>query len=181
MGVVGLVSIGWSRKRLGSFSTNSQLGKQTVTRLISTTLLLAAFALFVGCASPGQSLSVAPNHDALAGIQSIYFGDFGGGEGADLVREKLRVRLLNSGRFDVVESPDRADAILTGSVGVEKNLNEGTTYYRGAGLLRLIDTKTQKTIWAHEYRGGVTIWGSTSTRVANQMADQLLQDSGAGE
>ena len=143
-----------------------------MTRLISNTLLLAALTLFVGCASSGQHLSLAPDQRALAGIRSIYLGDFGGGQGADLVREKLRVRLLNSSRFEVVESPDRADAVLTGSAGVE-----GTTNYRGTGLLRLVDTKTQKTIWAHEYQRGFMLGGSVSTRVANQMADQLLKDA----
>jgi hypothetical protein len=150
-------------------------------RLISTTLLLAAFTLFVGCASSDQRLSLAPDHRAIGGIRSIYLGDFGGGEGADLVREKLRVRLLNSGRFELVESPDRADAVLTGSVGVVKYLDNGTTNYRGVGLLRLVDTKTQKTIWAHEYQPGFMFWGSVSTRVANQMADQLLEDAGAAK
>lgn len=152
-----------------------------MTRLISRLLLLAVFILFVGCASSGQRLSLAPDHRALGGIRSIYLGDFGGGDGADLVREKLRVRLLNSGRFELVESPDRADAVLTGSAGVEKYLDEGTTNYRGTGLLRLVDTKTQKTIWAHEYQRGFMFGGSVSTRVANQMADQLLKDAGTAK
>ena len=150
-----------------------------MTRLIATTLFLTALNLFVGCASSGGHLSLAPDQRALAGVRSIYLGDFGGGEGADLVREKLRVRLLNSGRFEVVESPDRADALLTGSAGVDKYSDEGTTNYRGTGLLRLVDTKTQKTIWAHEYQRGFMLGGSVSTRVANQMADQLLKDAGA--
>jgi hypothetical protein len=146
-----------------------------MTRL-STTLLLAVFTLF-GCAPSGQRLSLAPDHHALGGIRSIYLGDFGGGEGADLVREKLRVRLLNSGRFELVESPDRADAVMTGSAGVEKSIDQGTTNYQGVGLLRLVDTKTQKTIWVHEYQRGFMFGGSVSTRVANQMADQLLEDA----
>jgi hypothetical protein len=41
-------------------------------------------------------------------------------EGADLVREKLRVRRMKSERFVVVERRDLADAILTGVAGVER-------------------------------------------------------------
>lgn len=150
-----------------------------MTRFVSTAYILGFLAFFCGCASSGR-LSVPADQQAIAGIKSIYLGNFGGGEGSDLVREKLRVRLINSGRFDLVEIPDRADAILTGSAGVEKALNEGTTNYRGSGLLRLVDVKTQKTIWAHEYQRGFMV-GSVSTRVANQMADHLLKDAGAGK
>lgn len=149
-------------------------------RFFATALLLTALTFFYGCASSSQRLSLPPDQHALGGIKSIYLGNFGGGEGSDLVREKLRVRLINSGRFELVENPDRADAILTGSAGVEKRLDEGTTDYRGTGLLRLVDAKTQKTIWAHEYQRGFMFGGSVSTRVANQMADQLLKDAGAG-
>lgn len=150
-------------------------------RFFFTSFLLATISFLTGCASSGQHLALSPDQRALEGIKSIYLGSFGGGEGSDLVREKLRVRLINSGRFEIVEIPDRADAILTGSAGVEKRLDEGTTNYRGTGLLRLVDTKTQKTIWAHEYQRGFMLGGSVSTRVANQMADQLLKDAGAGK
>lgn len=151
-----------------------------MTRPFSNALVLTALTLLFGCASPGERLSIATDQRALAGIRSMYLGDFGGGEGADLVREKLRVRLLNSGRFEVVESSDRADAILTGAAGVERYVHQGTMGYRGTGLLRLVDTKTQKTIWAHEYQRGFMFGGSVSTRVADQMADQLLKDAGSG-
>ncbi len=162
-------------------STKSQTKRKTMTRFFSTILHLTALTLLVGCASSSQRIALAPDQRALVGIKSIYLGNFGGGEGADLVREKLRVRLLNSGRFEVVEIPDRADAILAGSAGVEKRLDEGTTDYRGTGLLRLVDTKTQRTIWAHEYQRGFMFGGSVSTRVANQMADQLLKDAGSAK
>lgn len=150
-------------------------------RIIFTILHLTALTLLVGCASSTHRLAFAPDQRALAGIRSIYLSDFGGGDGADLVREKLRVRLFNSGRFEVVEIPDRAGAVLAGSAGVVKRLDEGTTDYSGTGLLRLVDTKTQKTIWAHEYQRGFMFGGSVSTRVANQMADQLLKDAGSAK
>lgn len=78
----------------------------------------------------------------------------------------------------MVENQDRADALLIGTAGVDRRTYEGTTNYSGSGLLRLVETKTQKTIWAHEYERGFIFGGSVSTRVAKQMADQLLMDAG---
>lgn len=147
-------------------------------RFIFSTILLSVLTFLVSCTSSGQRLSLAPDQHALAGIRSIYLGSFGGGDGADLVREKLRVILLNSGRFEVVENQDRADALLIGTAGVDRRTYEGTTNYSGSGLLRLVDTKTQKTIWAHEYERGFVFGRSVSTRVAKQMADQLLMNAG---
>jgi len=115
-----------------------------MTRPLLIAFLSTTLTLLTGCAS----LSLPPDQHALAGIKSVYLGSFGGGEGSDLVREKLRVRLIKSGRFEVVETPEHADAILSGSAGVETILDTGTTGHRGTGLLRLVDTKTQKTIWA---------------------------------
>lgn len=149
-------------------------------RFFNTLFQFLLLFLIVRCSSSDNSLDLAPDQHALASIRSIYLGDFGRAEGADLVREKLRMRLIKSERFNVVEAPEHADAILTGSVGVEKHLDmdEGTTRYRGLGLLRLVDTKTQKTIWAHEYQRGLVLGESVSTRVADQMADKLLEDAG---
>lgn len=152
-----------------------------MTRFFFTTFLLATISFVTGCASSGQRPSLPPDERALEGINSIYLGSFGGGEGSSLVREKLRIRLITSGRFEIVEIPDRADATLIGSAGVEKRLDKGTTGYQGTGLLRLVDVKTQKTIWAHEYQRGFMLGGSVSTRVANQMADQLLKGAGPGK
>jgi len=47
--------------------------------------------------------------------------------------------------------------------------------------IRLVDTKTQKTILAHEYKRRFMLEGSVSAGVANQMPDQLLEYAGAGK
>ncbi len=127
---------------------------------------------------------------ALAPIKRIFLGDFGNGEGSDLVREKLRIRLQDSNRFDVVERQQNADAMLTGVAGVERGYSHsvstdsygnargsGGTDYRGLGVLRLVDLKAEKTIWHFEYQRGLMLGGSVSSRVANQIADALLADT----
>lgn len=139
-------------------------------------LMIVACCVLVACAGRGH-VEIPPDPAALAQVHAIYLGDFGTEDGADLVREKVRERLMTSKRFAVVESADKADAILTGSAGVEETARRGTTGFAGTGLLRLVDARSQKTIWAHEYRRGFMFGGSVSTRVANQMVDQLLADA----
>jgi hypothetical protein len=148
-------------------------------RFLKTLGISATSFTFASCRSGVPEHSLPPLQEALVDVKSIYLGDFGNTEGAALVREKLRMRLLNSHRFDVVETPERADAILVGAAGVDKSFSEGETRYRGSGLLRLVDTKTQKTLWAHEYQRGFMFGGSVSSRVADQMADDLLKAAGA--
>ncbi len=122
----------------------------------------------------------------LAEIRKIYLGDFGTGEGADLVREKVRLRLIESGRFIVVEAVEGADAVLTGAAGVTKgyrtNVNasggSGNTTYHGYGVLRLVDLRTQEPIWFYQYKRGFS-FGSRSSRVAKQIVNKLLKDAAA--
>ncbi len=140
-----------------------------------------ALSLLIVSAAPRISAA-----DGLNEIHKIYLGDFGAGEGADLVREKLRLRLVETGRFSVVESVDAAEAVLTGAAGVSRgyhsNVNSsggsGTTTYQGYGVLRLILLRTQEPVWFFEYKRGFG-FGSRSTRVANQIADKLLKDAEA--
>lgn len=138
-----------------------------------------ALALSAACAGR-QRLELEPDRAALSTVHRIYLASFGSADGSDLVREKVRVRLMNSGRFEVVDDSTTAHAILTGSAGLDTRTVRGTTDYAGIGLLRLIDARSHTTIWAHEYRRGFMFGGSVSTRVANQMVDQLLRDAGTG-
>jgi hypothetical protein len=56
----------------------------------------------------------------LVNVKRIYIGDLVREEGSDLVREKIRVRLMKSGRFVVVAKPEAADTVLTGVAGVAR-------------------------------------------------------------
>lgn len=144
-----------------------------MNRALSLPLILA---VSVSCAGK-QRLQFAPDPVALSAVHTILLGDFGSTEGSDLVREKVRLLLLNSKRFTLVDVADRADAVLTGAAGIDRRTDQGTTHYAGTGLLRLVETKSQRTIWAHEYKRGFVFGGSVSTRVAKQMVDQLLKDA----
>lgn len=112
----------------------------------------------------------------LSKIQKIFLGDLGREEGSDLVKEKIRIGLINSGQIQVVEIPEGADATLTGVAGFEKTIRDGDTNYAGIGVVRLVQTSTKDVIWGYEYKRGIMFMGSVSSRVAQQIVDQLLSD-----
>ncbi|MDH4303512.1 MAG: hypothetical protein OEV53_05570 [Nitrospira sp.] len=126
-------------------------------------------------------------------MKSIYIDDLGKEEGANLiegsakVREEIRTGLAKSGRFSIVQSPQEADAILSGLAGIEKWYHgmegfyglEGDldTHYLGVGHFRLVESNSKQTIWIHEYeRGFFKPHQSVTSRVAEQTVNKLLQD-----
>lgn len=135
-------------------------------------------------------LAAAQDRSKLSDIKKIYIGELGKEETSDLVREKIRVRLMKSNRFIVVETPEAADAVLTGVAGVERRYHSsvhgdrstgnvsgwGGTRYTGFGVLRLVGVKSQETIWFFEYKRGFG-FGSASSRVADKTVDKLLKDA----
>src|SRR5438093_12012682 len=145
--------------------------------------------LFWGCIFvslvTGALFAQAPK---LANVRRIYIGSLGNEEGADLVREKIRLRLSKTERFSVVERPESADAILTGVAGVVRttapvstntatgDVSGGGTGFSGVGVLRLVDLKTDETIWVFEYKRGFSFKGA-SDRVAYKTVEQLLKDA----
>ncbi len=131
-----------------------------------------------GCAST-RRFTLPTDHAALSRVGVIYLGDFGRGDQSALVREKIRVRLLASRRFEVAETPERADASLVGSAGIKAFVAGESTELAAYGLLRLVDNRSGQTIWAHEYRRPRIVWdlGDVGDRLADQMVEQLMADS----
>jgi hypothetical protein len=146
------------------------------------------FVLFLLCLFP--VLSFCQDVSNLGSVKRIYIGDLGREEGSDLVREKIRLALMKSDRFRVVEKPESADAILTGVAGVVRRHDStittdrrtgdvsggGGTSFTGIGVLRLVDVKSDETIWVFEYKRGFSL-GSASSRVANKAVEKLLKDA----
>src|SRR5207245_674349 len=142
--------------------------RQPTYLLVSS--LLCLFPVFTFCQDTSK----------LGSIKRIYIGDLGREEGSDLVREKIRLALMKCDRFRVVEQPESADAILTGVAGVERRHRDGDTRFAGVGVLRLVNIKSDQTIWVFEYKRGFG-FGSASSRVANKVVEKLLKDAKAAE
>ena len=135
----------------------------------------------------------------LDSIHKIYIDNLGESESSALIREKLRAKLVNSGRFEVVESASDADAIMTGAAHVDKTQvgsissdstgiygREGASY-NGQGVIRLVSTSTKETIWIYEYKSNAKMRrfipmmpppASASGDVAGKTVKQLLKDAG---
>lgn len=155
------------------------------------TMLAVLFLALLATAAAQQK--EAPNKTRLASVKKLYIGSLGNEEGSDLVREKIRIRLMKSDRFSVVERQEAADAILTGVAGVERR-DSGSVYttsdgkiqggsgtsYAGLGVLRLVDAESEETIWVFEYKRGFS-FGSASSRVANKTVEKLLKDAMAAD
>lgn len=134
--------------------------------------------------------TLSQNTEKLAGIKKIYLSELGKGEDADLVREKIRLRLMKSERFTMVETEEESDAVLTGAVGIFSNQvssvstnpttgqvsGGGATVYEGSGVVRLIDSKSKETIWIYEYKRGFFRPRSASSDVAGKIVSSLLKD-----
>jgi len=160
-----------------------------------TMLVMVLCCVLAACQSMKERQTQSPiDTHALKAVQSIYVEDLGHDEGANLieeistVRELIRSGLGKSGRFSIVEDPQQADAVLTGLVGVEPWYHGMEGYYGmegdlddhevGVGKLRLIDSKTKRTIWAHEYESGfLNPDQSVAERVANQVVEHLVKDA----
>jgi hypothetical protein len=138
----------------------------------------------------------------LDSIHKIYIDNLGGSESGMLIREKLRARLISSGRFEVVEAKENADAVLTGAANVDKSQSGSISsdeqgrisgsenaVYSESGVLRLLIPQTQSTVWIYEYKrgsqlkrsipmGGLFSNSSASGRFADKAVKQLLKDAG---
>jgi hypothetical protein len=61
----------------------------------------------------------AAGQATLKAVKKIYIAELGKQPESDLIREKIRIRLMKSGRFNIVDKPEEADATLTGAAGLE--------------------------------------------------------------
>ena len=135
--------------------------------------------------------AMAQNTQKLASVKKIYLGELGKDEMSDLIREKIRIRLMKSDRFSVVETPESADAILIGATGVSSKhvstistnpvtgqvSGSGGTVYEGNAVVRLVDAQTKETIWIYEYKRGFFRPRSASGDIAGKIIDHLTKDA----
>jgi hypothetical protein len=118
----------------------------------------------------------------LQDVHKIYVDAFGTGDDAEVIRSKVIAQLVKSGRFEVVQSQDMADAVLTGagqvtssqysgasSIGGTVSARSGTMYQATAGVR--IAGKDQKILWADDATGR-----GSSARAGSTLADKIVKD-----
>lgn len=147
-------------------------------RLALLSLLSLLLALSGATRGAADQDSVKPVSLRLRDVKTVFVGSFGTGEGADLIRAKVLAALVKSGRLDVVESPERADAILTGSGEVTKDARytqgQGETKDTATAAVRLVGRADQKILWADEASTGLFVFGSATSSAANGIVKKLL-------
>ena len=152
-----------------------------VRLLLSTAILGASSA----CARDAGLPAAQADPAALGRIRSVYVDEFGTSDASGLVRERIRLRLLRSDRFRLVETAAHADAILTGAATLDHRVVGGETDYTGNAIARLVERSSGRTVWSHEYRDRRIIAprrdsdrGRVASRMADQIADELLKIAG---
>ena len=138
-----------------------------------TALCLLLSSISMSAQEPGQRLQ---------DVHKVYVDYFGSGENAEVIRSKIIAQLVKSGRFEVVQSQDQADAALVGSsqvtsaersganvIGGTVIANSGTVFHATAGV-RLVG-KDQKILWADDASGR-----GSSARASSGLADKIVKD-----
>jgi Lipopolysaccharide-assembly len=141
--------------------------------------LLSALCLLTACARLHAQEGAVQR---LQDVHRIYVDSFGTGDGADVIRSKVITRLVKAGRFEIVQSADQADAVLTGASQVSKtahysantngqygNASGGTRYHATAGV-QLV-SKDQKILWADD-----TSNGAFSRSASSSLADRIVKN-----
>jgi hypothetical protein len=125
----------------------------------------------------------------LRDVKKIYVGELGRSDDADIIREKIKLRLTKSNQFTVVNREQDADAILTGTVVISQqvsgNFPDIDTKNKGVAVFYLRDPETDEDIWTYEFKPNffnVVILTDKATRgynqVANRTVDKMLKDAG---
>ena len=150
------------------------------------TLLTILFILF---SVPAR----AQDKSKLQPVKKIYVGELSTTKSyyvkGSSVREKLKLQLAKSNHFEVVESSDAADAVLTGMVWepigqvgssspgpIFSSILETDPLRWGKGALRLVDAKSNETIWSYEYKRGFNL-NRVTGRIAKIVTDRLVKDA----
>lgn len=143
--------------------------------------ILSLFCLFASCSMAYAQIGV----QRLQDVHKIYVDSLGNGDGADVIRSKIITKLVNSGRFEVVQNPDLADAVLVGASQVSKtyhysasansdygSASGGTRFHATAGIQLVNKDKT--ILWADDASNGA-FSRSASSGLADRIVKNLLK------
>lgn len=142
-------------------------------------LLLATFAL-AGSVNAQKDESVLK----LRAVKKIFVGELGRTDNTDIVREKIKQRLNQTGVFSVVERTNEADAVLTGTVVIEKYFEDGSDCRstdlktEAVGFFYLRDAATGKFVWSYEYQPKAfdfAFFVHEAERVYNRVAESVVK------
>jgi hypothetical protein len=134
-----------------------------------------------------KTAATVPAVSRLADVKTIYVAPLGSGDGSDLIREKVINRLVKSGVVSICETPESADAILTGASHMSKrhwldgsmNSYGGSltshTRYAADCAVRVV-SKNNRILWTDEESTRRFFLTPKSVRAASSnVADRLVK------
>ena len=119
--------------------------------------------------------------ERLSAVKTVFVDSFGTSDGAAMIQNKVLNRLLKSGRFEVVNSAEAADAVLAGVAertkgerfSIGPNGGGGGTRFAASSAVRLV-SRNQKVLWVDEETN--SHWShSVSSSVADKLVKHLLK------
>jgi len=122
--------------------------------------LMRIWLSVVLCVLISASGGAGQNAIALQDVKKIYVDSLGDEPGASAIRSGIVDRLAKSGRFDLVESADLADAVLSGEGHLTKtteppplirtkNRRGPRTNYQAVATVQL-KGKDRQVLWSHD-------------------------------
>ena len=151
--------------------------------------LAVAFAMFWVVLLPvvtpraGTVLAQAQDARALSEVKKIYVEPLGHGKLGEEFRDRVIARLRKSGRFDIVESPDRADAVMAGTAEIwvtghislsPRSPSTQQAVYSGF-LSASVRSKDNQFLWSYLVTPRKFAWGGIVHDLADNLASKLLE------
>lgn len=115
--------------------------------------------------APAPTRDTRATETARPAVRKIYIGSLGSGEGPDMLRDKI-AHHLQENNFEVVDSPDKADAVFSGTGKWD--------HVRVQQFSARLVTGDERVLWSGEVSSGGWI-RSASTSVANKLVDQMIR------
>lgn len=121
----------------------------------------------------------ARNADRLEDVHRIYVDSFDQGDAADAMRSKILAELGKAHRFEVVETAEQADAVLTGASRIAK-LPRGNQHtargvrYRATADVSLV-AKDQTVLWRDDPSTGAASHFTLTSNLAERIVKDLLK------
>ena len=122
--------------------------------------------------------------DSLARAKTLYVGTFSGGAQAAQLRESLLRKLSKSHRFQLVQSPTNADAVVTGTgqiwvrgfvaINPRTPATDRQAVYAGYLSLEVAGVHDQP-LWSWLATPGEHVWGSVFDDIAGRAANKLVE------
>jgi hypothetical protein len=127
-----------------------------------------------------QAVAHEPQH--LNDVRKIFVGPLGRVQGSDLIREMVINRLIKSGAVSAVDSPEAADAVLTGATEMSQRLSisggygwgvSGRTRYSADCAVRLVG-RDSTILWTSEATSRRWFCGRSERSATGNLADRIV-------